>query len=416
MILTATMLFACKDDDETASGGSATLEISDADKSHSFDLNGGSKTVNVTASAMFTVEMKATDWLTVSEIGKTGFKINADANANIESRSAKLILLLKDAENIEIEVSQAAGSSTLTADRQTVAFNSGANETVISINSTAYTATASVSWLTATASGTKLRISAERNTNDEERSGQITVHVDGFQDVTLTVRQAAYLQPTLSIDPQSLEFGYFGGEQTVALTTNWQTIKTTVANGGDWITVRIDGSNLTVEANYNFGARRNTTVTLSADDLNVVLNVTQEMSEERTVDGDGYVVVNQLPRKDYGNYKRNAVQWRGTLGLYTGPDYGGCGILAYKINVTGSGKLKITDHKSPTWNIWLLLFDDKGQADEGNDASITSADGTIEYDVTPGTYYVFGILNVWYDDVFPYEGDIDYEIEISLSE
>jgi hypothetical protein len=281
MILTATMLFACKDDDETVSGGSATLEISEADRSHSFDPNGGSKTVSVTASIMFTVEMEATDWLTVSEIDKTGFKINVDENANIESRNVKLILSLKGADNIEIDVSQ-PGVPTLTADRQSVEFNSGGGETLVSVNSTTYTATVSggANWLTATTSGTNLRIQAETNPAQEERSAQITVHVDGFQDVVLTVIQEVYMSPTLSINPRTLEFTSRMSEKTVIVTTNRPVYSATVEDGVNWVTTEISGSNLIVKVtNNNYIDVRNATVTVHVEDANdVTLTVTQESS------------------------------------------------------------------------------------------------------------------------------------------
>jgi hypothetical protein len=92
------------------------------------------------------------------------------------------------------------------------------------------------------------------------------------------------------------------------------------------------------------------------------------------------------------------------------------GLLAYKVTVTDSGKLKVVDHVSPTWNIWFILFSNKETADQGNwpNNVLSEGDGTIEYDVTPGTYYVFGVLNTWYDDIAPLT-TIDYNIEITCN-
>jgi hypothetical protein len=279
ILLTATAVFACKDDDEIGNGGSATLEINEADKTHSFDIAGGSKAINVTASTMFTVEMAATNWLTVSEISKTGFKINVDENANVESRNVKLTLSVKGgAENIEINVSQ-PGAPTLTADRQLVEFKSGGGETLVSVNSTTYTATVSGSatWITAAILGTDLQIRTEENSGTEDRSTQITVHVDGFQDVVLTVMQEAYVLPTLSISPRTLEFTSTVREKTVTVTTNRPVYTATVEDGVNWVTTEISGSNLVIKVRSNYVDIRSAIVTVhveGADD--VILTVTQD--------------------------------------------------------------------------------------------------------------------------------------------
>ncbi|MDR1594532.1 MAG: hypothetical protein LBS43_08645 [Prevotellaceae bacterium] len=128
----------------------------------------------------------------------------------------------------------------------------------------------------------------------------------------------------------------------------------------------------------------------------------------RIYDSDGYFVVDKLPFRDKGKYELSAVNWSGQLGTW-GDKFG---ILAYKVIVDKSGKLKIVDNISPTYNIWFLLYNDKEAADKGEHKTISEADGKVEYDVTPGTYYVFGIMNTWYDDIAKLT-TIDYDVEIT---
>jgi hypothetical protein len=126
-------------------------------------------------------------------------------------------------------------------------------------------------------------------------------------------------------------------------------------------------------------------------------------------DKSGYYIVDNLPFRKEGKYELSALHWPGQLGTW-GEKFG---VLSYKVTVANSGKLKITDHKSPDRNIWFMLYNNKEKADKGDSDYIKEGDGTVEYDVTPGTYYVFGVMNTWYEDIAPLTS-IDYDIEITL--
>jgi hypothetical protein len=276
MILTATMLFACKDDEETASDGSAaTLEVSDADKSYSFDLNGGSKTVSVTANAMFTVEMAATDWLTVSGTGITGFKINVDENVNVEPRSAKLILSAKGAENIEIDVSQSG--SPLKVSQPEATFDPGYGDKVVSVNAKVFTATAGgADWVTATVSDKTLRIQTNPNAGDERRA-TVTLRSEGTPDATLTVIQEAYVPPTLSISTQLVEFDYGAADTIVEITSNRSVFTVEFEEGVTWLDADFSGSILRLKPEINLSdADRSTRITVNVYGLEeMTVTVTQ---------------------------------------------------------------------------------------------------------------------------------------------
>jgi hypothetical protein len=133
--------------------------------------------------------------------------------------------------------------------------------------------------------------------------------------------------------------------------------------------------------------------------------------ESSRLDRDGYIVVDELPFSENGKYERNAIRWPGGYIGGNSPKYG---TLAYKVTVNQSGKLKVIDHVSPDYNIYFVLHTDKTAADAGDGPHYAPpVDGTLEYDVTPGTYYVFGLLNTWYPDIGQMT-TIDYDIEITL--
>jgi hypothetical protein len=159
-----------------------------------------------------------------------------------------------------------------------------------------------------------------------------------------------------------------------------------------------------IDANTGSEARSGSIV-FTEGDYRDTIKVSQD--GVRLVDSDGYVVVNTLPFREKRTYESGAVKWQGQVGAW-GEAYG---VLVYKVTVTNSGKLKITDHESPDSNIWFLLYNNKESADKGDYVALIDADGTVEYDVTPGTYYVFGILNTWYEGLN--RGDVDYDIEIT---
>ena len=131
-------------------------------------------------------------------------------------------------------------------------------------------------------------------------------------------------------------------------------------------------------------------------------------TESSKLDNDGYFAVDEFPFSTAGKYEFSAIRWQGNIGGW-GEKYG---VLAYKVTVPRAGKLKITDHVSPDRNIWFMVVNDKAGADSG-DVDADGADGTVEYDVSAGTYYVFGILNTWYEDIAALSS-INYDIEITL--
>jgi hypothetical protein len=132
---------------------------------------------------------------------------------------------------------------------------------------------------------------------------------------------------------------------------------------------------------------------------------------QRILDSDGYLPVNNLPFREQGKYEELAVPWRGYIGGLTSK----FGALVYKVTVTNSGKMKIVDQASDR-NMFFEVATRKDLADSGEVDIHASVDGMLEFEATPGTYYIFGILNAFpewgYGDIDALT-TIDYDIEIT---
>jgi hypothetical protein len=304
ILLAATAVFACNDDEETGSVGSKqeTLNVNEADKSLSFDMAGGSRVISVTASALFTLEAIGGDWLTVSEIASiadtTSFRINVVENPGIETRSGKLALSIKGSASVDIEVLQ-DGATALTASRQSLKFNSGENETTVTVNAKEYTATVSngAEWLSTSVSGSELRVWTARNASKSDRTGAILIHVDGLQDLMIRVTQTTYAPP--SISPTSLDFTYIGSEKIVTVNSDQSPYTATVNfdpqnKDGEWLTATVSDAGLRIKVSDNYKLYRTAVVTVHVEGpegvSNIILSVSQgampeggtEMRADRT--------------------------------------------------------------------------------------------------------------------------------------
>jgi hypothetical protein len=198
------MLFtACKDEEESEP---PSLSVNAADKSLSFEVAGGSKTIVVTANAAFTVAVESgKTWCTVSDITGALFKINVAANTETEARAAKVTVSLTGAPDVEINVSQAGvvlpPAVLLVTPRMFHFDTPAAAERIATVTTNRPTYTATVesgkTWLTTEINGEALKIKVAASAEEAEREASITVHVDGAEDVTLHVTQAAYVPPVV---------------------------------------------------------------------------------------------------------------------------------------------------------------------------------------------------------------------------
>jgi hypothetical protein len=275
----------------------------------------------------------------------------------------------------------------------------GTNEEVAIKSNSAWTVTSSETWITVTPSGgsgdATIAVAVAANTTGSERTATIDIVINKDLSHRITVTQEANpAEDLLSVSPSTISATVAAGAYEITVTSN---VEWTVASSESWATVSVAaGSNngkITVNVAANEGDARTATITITAGTLEQKVKVSQAA----------------LPVPPFftkaGNYVADAVpNLPGEISQYA--DFG---VLAYKITVESAGKLTVTDKESPEYNIWFLLYDNESKI--GSWEFIENKDGTLNKEITAGTYYVVGLLNYWYDDLAGKESTIEYDLE-----
>ena len=167
----------------------------------------------------------------------------------------------------EIVVVQAgadsAGGATVTASPAVVDFSAegGVREILVeSENAGTLAARTAESWISASVTGTSGRIEVAQNTSSSARSGTATFYGSLGGSATVTVNQEGEGM-TLSVEPDSLAFGYAGGSQSVAYRAGGGSTVGVVFIGAGWVSVApladpVEGSAVvTAEPNPDTNAR-----------------------------------------------------------------------------------------------------------------------------------------------------------------
>ena len=179
----------------TVTQAAATAEILEVSAtSVSFVANGAMKTLTVTSNGSWTVSCDA-DWITLNPTSGTGngfLTVTCTANTQYKGRTATLTLRSGSREKV-VQVSQAGVPSTLSLDKETIAFDtsSPADETVTVTSNEPWQATANAYWLMVEQSDSQhLKVSVTRNATSSTRSAVITVTgTDSGEKRTVTVSQ-----------------------------------------------------------------------------------------------------------------------------------------------------------------------------------------------------------------------------------
>jgi hypothetical protein len=234
IMMMASVLFACSKDDEKETV-SPVLSVSAADKNLSFAVAGGSKTIVVTANATFAAVVEnGKPWCTVSDVTESLFKVNIAANTEKESRTAKIILSLAGAPDVEIGIKQDSvvevlPPAVLMVMPKMFHFGTpveGERNAVVTVNRDSYTVTveSGKTWVTTSIDGNNLTIRVAASEVEAEREATITVHADGAEDVVLHVSQAAYVPPVTAPNatakwtvaaPGNIEWYKWGANKTI---------------------------------------------------------------------------------------------------------------------------------------------------------------------------------------------------------
>lgn len=185
---------------------------------------------------------------------------------------------------------ESAGGATVTASPASVDFSAagGARDILVeSENAGTVAARTAESWISASVSGTSGRIEVTQNTGSSARSGTVTFYGSLGGSAAVTVNQEGEGK-TLSVEPDSLAFGYAGGAQSVAYRAGGGSTVGVVFIGAGWVSVAplddpAEGSAVvTAEPNPDTAAR-SCVVRFSNDAVTADVTISQDGRPEPVV-------------------------------------------------------------------------------------------------------------------------------------
>ena len=204
-----------------------------------FDANGGTKNVPITADASWSAYTSDPSWLSVSpESGKNGsatITISATTNASTNTRSGFVYIKIGDETKLSIPVQQEGMSLSIEGTLQ-VMNGEGTNSYQLSVVSTSkWSVKEKNEWLNITPDNgesgtTNIVVSAEKNSSIHSRQGSFTISIPNTPvSVNINVEQAG-----ITIGPNTLYFGWSENSQSLNLSAPnaWNAMTST-----DWITL-----------------------------------------------------------------------------------------------------------------------------------------------------------------------------------
>ena len=209
-----------------------------------FAATGGKNTIDVQSNTAWTVASKP-EWISVDPTNGTNngaIDVTAQDNPYTTSRTG-VIRLTQTGVNVEALVNVTQNGKTFDVNTTTLNFGDKQETQTVSIETDGtWAATASNSWIkvsptTATGSS-ELAIAVDENTNDNERSGSVTVTM-GDKSATINVVQKGKY---FTVDNSLLTYTSKGGNMDVTVTTN-DSWNAKIEEGSSWLSLSAtDGS------------------------------------------------------------------------------------------------------------------------------------------------------------------------------
>ncbi len=268
-------------DVEEENGGTPFVpEITISPKDLTFGCNGGEQAVDITANFEYEVAKRAS-WLTIEQTDE-GLLVVVDANKNTSERSAYISIANSQYDiNKSIEIYQEAWVPKIELSQQSIEVEFEPAEYEVGVTSPySWEATTKNDWIvveseTGIAGEEVLRFSTKRNEEEKERKGTITLKNTDYNLVAeLYIIQKSFV-PTITIEPESLNFTIEGGTQEIAIDANFEYTYTTDA---DWLTIDKSENGISVTVpNYVEVEERTAEITISSEKYGVseVVKVTQ---------------------------------------------------------------------------------------------------------------------------------------------
>ena len=238
LICAGFILTSCGGNDDDNTPPTPLLEVASGDRSQSFDMDAGSRSVAVNANVQFTasVDQAATEWCSAA-VNATAKTVTITVTANTgASRTATVTLSAKDVPDVVINVSQEEYVErpylTVRVDLRTQEFKGRGGENTVPVSSNVdYTFSvpaADEDWCFVVPTEGGIMIITEENDKDAERNTIVTLSGTGVTPVQITVVQLPVVFSLLTM---------FDDCET---NTGWDTW-----NGGKNLPVTLDGDNKT---------------------------------------------------------------------------------------------------------------------------------------------------------------------------
>ncbi|MBO4787904.1 MAG: InlB B-repeat-containing protein, partial [Lachnospiraceae bacterium] len=274
----------------------------------SISFGNGAESKNVTISNRTgTLSVSSVSWVSYSVSGSTVTLTSARNTGS--SRSGTITIKDGSGQSVKISVSQKAAPTPtptktptptptktptptpkMTANTTSITFGAGgeSRDVTITAGRTGTLSVTGVSWITASVNGSKVTLTASKNTG-ASRSGTITIKDSGSkQTVAISVSQKAAPtptptpkptstptpRPTLKLSQTTITFGSEGGEKSITATTGQRaTFRADRNTDAMWLTARVNESTITFVAPKNTGAARSGTVSITDTISGLTANV-----------------------------------------------------------------------------------------------------------------------------------------------
>ena len=250
-----------------------------------FDVNGGTKSVDIEADVAWNATSSQASWLTVTPDsgggGKAQLKITALANNSTVARSGFVYVNIGTAQKLAIPVSQEGFLFDVAGTLENFAAD-GTTKQTLTVNSyIAWTVLSCPEWLTVTPEqagkgSTEITLQASENNSLNTRSATLRIGIEGlaiYKDVT--VKQDGIVT---DLGDCSLEYGWESSQKELVITVpdSWS-----AAVSDDWFSLSqnsgVGGETIVVTAKTNDGEEGRTgTITIASEGRSLKITVIQQ--------------------------------------------------------------------------------------------------------------------------------------------
>lgn len=238
----------------------AEAGVTGEEKQINFDVNGETKTTDISADVSWTSHVSDASWLSVSpekgNAGASNIQITALANVSAKSRSGYVYIKIGGTDKLAIPVYQ--DGILLSSDVEKLDFASGADTKQLTLSSNIGWKVQSVSdsWISVdpmegeASDAAIVNVKVQNNPNVEQRTGTIVLGKEGFSgNLTIKVSQAGKSFGEL---PEALQFENTAGSQSVNIVTDgawdamtddsWIHLSPTSGEGSGTLNISVDAN------------------------------------------------------------------------------------------------------------------------------------------------------------------------------